>query len=143
MHADTQATRTHIHNIPHSLTRDAQHVAGSLTRPTRSLPDVSVWLKSYLTSYMKSNEKSLGEVNCRIINPSYMIRSVPPHVEDRQYCGLLAIHAVHGACSRCEVGLSLTPLLAAMAGYTGVTIGLVNNHYVCVSLLAFAPHAMC
>lgn len=63
---------------------------------------MSVWLKAHLLNYMKKNEKGLGEVNCRIINPSYMIRSVPPNIEDRQYCGLLAIHAVHGTVHSCS-----------------------------------------
>lgn len=100
-HADSQAY-THITHT-HTHTRPRSHVHCTLTALPCSLPDVSVWLKSYLVGYMKSNEKSLGEVNCRIINPSYMIRSVPPHVEDRQYCGLLAIHAVHGAHCCCSL----------------------------------------
>jgi 6-phosphofructokinase 1 len=55
-----------------------------------------------------------------------MIRSVPPNIEDRQYCSLLAIHAVH----------------AAMAGHTGVSIGLINNHYVYLPLMAMTSTQM-
>jgi hypothetical protein len=41
-------------------------------------------------------------------------RSIPTTSNDRIYCKILAHNAVH----------------AAFAGYTGVTVGLVNTHYV-------------
>ncbi len=50
----------------------------------------------------------------RYIDPSYMIRSVSTTSNDRIYCKVLAHNAVH----------------AAFAGYTGITVGLVNTHYV-------------
>ena len=43
---------------------------------------------------------------------SYLIRSIPTISGDRIYCKVLAHNAVH----------------AAFAGYTGVTMGLVNTH---------------
>jgi 6-phosphofructokinase len=43
---------------------------------------------------------------------SYQIRSIPTISGDRIYCKVLAHNAVH----------------AAFAGYTGVTVGLVNTH---------------
>ncbi|KAI7838958.1 hypothetical protein COHA_007278 [Chlorella ohadii] len=46
-------------------------------------------------------------------HPSYQIRSIPTTSGDRIYCKVLAHNAVH----------------AAFAGYTGVTMGLVNTHY--------------
>ena len=48
----------------------------------------------------------------KLIDPSYMIRSVPANAADAIYCMMLAQNAVHGA----------------MAGYTGFTVGLVNSN---------------
>ena len=47
-------------------------------------------------------------------DPTYMIRAIPTTSNDRIYCKILAHNAVH----------------AAFAGYTGLTVGLVNTHYV-------------
>ncbi len=49
----------------------------------------------------------------KYIDPSYIIRSIPTTSNDRIYCKILAHNAVH----------------AAFAGYTGITVGLVNTHY--------------
>ena len=43
-----------------------------------------------------------------------MIRAIPTTSNDRIYCKILAHNAVH----------------AAFAGLTGITVGLVNTHYV-------------
>lgn len=43
-----------------------------------------------------------------------MIRAIPTIASDRVYCNILGQGAVHGA----------------FAGYTGVTVGLVNTHFV-------------
>jgi 6-phosphofructokinase 1 len=50
----------------------------------------------------------------RVIDPSYLIRSVPANGSDNIYCSILAQNAVHGA----------------MAGFTGFVSGLLHNHYV-------------
>ena len=42
-----------------------------------------------------------------------MIRAIPSNSADRLYCKVLAHNAVH----------------AAMAGFSGVTVGLVNTHF--------------
>ncbi len=55
-----------------------------------------------------------GEADIKYIDPSYMIRSVPTTSNDRVYCKVLGQGAVHGA----------------FAGYTDITVGLVNTHYV-------------
>jgi hypothetical protein len=55
-----------------------------------------------------------GEADIKYIDPSYMIRSVPTTSNDRIYCKVLGQGAVHGA----------------FAGYTDITVGLVNTHYV-------------
>lgn len=71
------------------------------------LADVGAWLKSAI-------KHSLADVDVKYIDPSYLIRSVPTASNDRIYCRMLANGAVH----------------AAFAGYTGVTVGLVNTHFV-------------
>ncbi|KAI8112957.1 hypothetical protein M9434_004276 [Picochlorum sp. BPE23] len=69
--------------------------------------DVGAWLKSEI----KAN---LEDVDVKYIDPSYLIRSVVSTSTDRIYCRMLANGAVH----------------AAFAGYTGITVGLVNTHFV-------------
>jgi 6-phosphofructokinase 1 len=51
------------------------------------------------------------ETSIKYIDPSYTVRSVPANAADSMYCMLLAQNAVHGA----------------MAGFTGFSVGLVNN----------------
>ncbi|PRW61573.1 phosphofructokinase family [Chlorella sorokiniana] len=70
------------------------------------LEDVGPWLKSEMKKYFK-------DADVKYIDPSYQIRSIPTTSGDRIYCKVLAHNAVH----------------AAFAGYTGVTMGLVNTHY--------------
>ena len=48
---------------------------------------------------------------CFYIDPSYIIRSVPPTPNDHIYCARLANNAVH----------------TAMRGYTGVCVGAIHN----------------
>jgi 6-phosphofructokinase 1 len=71
------------------------------------LHDVGAWLKSAI-------KRNCTDVDVKYIDPSYLIRSVPTRTTDRVLCRMLANGAVH----------------AAMAGYTGVTVGLVNTHFV-------------
>ena len=71
------------------------------------LKDVGPWLKSEI-------KKRFKEADVKYIDPSYLIRSIPTTSNDRIYCKILAHNAVH----------------AAFAGFTGVTVGLVNTHYV-------------
>lgn len=73
----------------------------------QALRDVGAWLKSQL-------KHNMADVDIKYIDPSYLIRSVPTTSNDRIYCRMLANGAVH----------------AAFAGYTGVTVGLVNTHFV-------------
>jgi len=75
------------------------------------LPDIGKFLKSEISKYF-AQEKI--EVSVKFIDPTYMIRSIPPNAYDSIYCSVLAYNAVHGA----------------MAGFTGFTVGLINNHYV-------------
>jgi 6-phosphofructokinase 1 len=71
------------------------------------LADVGPWLRDQLKAGIRG-------ADVKYIDPSYIIRSVPCISNDRIYCKILAHNAVH----------------SAFAGYTGVTVGLVNTHYV-------------
>ncbi|EFN58628.1 hypothetical protein CHLNCDRAFT_29926 [Chlorella variabilis] len=73
------------------------------------LKDVGLWLKRKMKAYFK-------DCDIKYIEPTTMIRreaSIPTTAGDRVYCKMLAHGAVH----------------AAFAGYTGITVGLVNTHY--------------
>jgi len=74
------------------------------------LPDIGSFLKGKIKDFF---EKEKMEYSMKYIDPSYMIRSVPANAADSVYTILLSQNAVYGA----------------MAGFTGVTVGLVNNHY--------------
>ncbi|KAG2446591.1 hypothetical protein HYH02_008576 [Chlamydomonas schloesseri] len=71
------------------------------------LKDIGAFLKDKFKAYFK-------DADIKYIDPSYMIRSVSTTTNDRIYCKILAHNAVH----------------AAFAGFTGITVGLVNTHYV-------------
>ncbi|CAI9298927.1 unnamed protein product [Lactuca saligna] len=56
------------------------------------------------------------EINCLLIlvnDPTYIIRAIPSNAYDNIYCTLLAQSAIHGA----------------MAGFSGFTVGRVNNRH--------------
>mmetsp|Transcript_40385 Transcript_40385/g.114330 ORF Transcript_40385/g.114330 Transcript_40385/m.114330 type:complete len:546 (-) Transcript_40385:420-2057(-) len=71
------------------------------------LGDIGPWLRKQLKAH-------IPEADIKYIDPTYMIRAIPTNSGDRIYCKVLAHNAVHGA----------------FAGYTGITVGLVNTHYV-------------
>ncbi len=75
------------------------------------LGDISSFLKTEIKSYL--TEMKMDHV-LKVIDPSYMIRSVPANANDRVYCGFLGQHAVH----------------AAMAGRTHMVIAKVQDHFV-------------
>lgn len=62
------------------------------------------------------------DADVKYIEPTCMIRSIPTTAGDRVYCKMLAHGAVHGA----------------FAGYTGITVGLVNTHVGAAACLCFA-----
>lgn len=70
------------------------------------LVDVGPWLKREL-------RVAFPDSDVKYIDPGYMIRSTPASSSDKIYCKVLSHNAVH----------------AAFAGFTGVTVGLVNTHY--------------
>lgn len=75
------------------------------------LPEIGHFLKEEIKKYFKSKKMN---VSIKYHDPSYMIRSVSANAADSIYCTVLAQNAVH----------------AAMAGYTGFTVGVVNNRTV-------------
>eukprot|EP00929_Paragymnodinium_shiwhaense_P116504 TRINITY_DN860_c0_g2_i1.p1 TRINITY_DN860_c0_g2~~TRINITY_DN860_c0_g2_i1.p1 ORF type:complete len:2777 (-),score=621.22 TRINITY_DN860_c0_g2_i1:77-8053(-) len=81
------------------------------------MPDVGVWLKDAIMARFKKEGLPL---TIKYIDPTYMIRSVPANAFDSAYCSSLAQNAVH----------------AAMAGYTGITVGKVHERMVYVPIEA-------
>lgn len=75
------------------------------------LADVGSFLKDALTKNCKENAIP---ITIKYIDPTYMVRSVPANAYDSTYCSVLAQMAVH----------------SAMAGYTGITVGKVDDRYV-------------
>ncbi len=75
------------------------------------LKDIGPFLRDRIETYFKAEK-----IPCtmRYIDPSYTIRSVPADAEDSILCDLFARNAVH----------------AAMAGKTGIVIGLVHDKFV-------------
>lgn len=92
----------------------------------RKLPPIDKWMKEKIADYFKP--KGI-ETTVKYIEPSYMVRSVPANAQDSYDCALFGQGAVHGT----------------MAGYTGFTVGLVNNHTVLIpipALAAMSPRSM-
>ncbi|CAM8971101.1 unnamed protein product [Rhodiola kirilowii] len=77
----------------------------------RLLHDVGPWLSQLIKDHFTKVRKKT--VNMKYIDPTYMIRAIPSNASDNIYCTLLAHSAVHGA----------------MAGFTGFTVGPVNNRH--------------
>lgn len=82
------------------------------------LPDIGNFLKDRINKWAKEEEQM--EVTLKMINPTYMIRSIPANASDQLFCSILAQSAVHGA----------------MAGFTGFTTG-----YCLCSRLLISIHA--
>jgi len=83
------------------------------------LSDIGLFMKEQIERHFRA----IGmEINLKYIDPSYIIRSVTANASDSLYCGVLAKYAVH----------------AAMAGKTGMVVGLVNDSLVHLPLKAVA-----
>ncbi|OSX73622.1 hypothetical protein BU14_0333s0011 [Porphyra umbilicalis] len=74
-------------------------------------PDIGLWLRARINEHFAAQGQ---EVNLKLIDPFYMVRSLPANATDSLYCSLLGQSAVHGA----------------MAGYSGFSTGIVNGHHV-------------
>jgi 6-phosphofructokinase 1 len=70
------------------------------------LGDIGVW-------FSKKVKKDL-QADVKYIDPTYMVRGCTANAHDKVYCNILGQNAAH----------------AAMAGFTGCSVGLVNTHYV-------------
>ncbi|KAJ1448744.1 phosphofructokinase domain-containing protein [Pelagophyceae sp. CCMP2097] len=81
----------------------------------RELPQIGPWISERIKDHFKAQGK---EATVKYIDPSYMVRSVAADASDSYLCMLLAHAAAHGA----------------MAGYTGFTVGLVNNRTVMIPI---------
>lgn len=90
---------------------DAQKDASGNVR----LADVGLFLRDKIEAYFKTQNVP---VTLRYIDPSYTIRSVRANASDAMLCDLFARNAVH----------------AAMAGKTGLVIGLVHDQFVHVPI---------
>jgi len=81
----------------------------------KKLGDIGIFMRDKIIEYFA---KMKTECNMKYIDPSYMIRSQPANANDSIYCSQLAANAVH----------------AAMAGKTGMILGIVHNYYVHVPI---------
>lgn len=79
------------------------------------LDDIGPWLskklKARLTEKLEGKTKYGDSVYIKYVDPSYMVRGVPPNTADNVYCTQLAHNAVHGA----------------FAGFTSFVVGSVNT----------------
>jgi len=79
------------------------------------LRDIGLFLREKIESYFRAEKIP---VVMRYLEPSYIIRSVPADAEDAILCDQYARNAVH----------------AAMAGKTGLAIGLLHDHFIHVPI---------
>jgi len=77
----------------------------------RALPPIGEVLTKHIKDYFAQRGR---EYTLKYIDPSYTVRACPANASDGLYCLMLAQNVVHGC----------------MAGYTGFTVGLVNNRMV-------------
>lgn len=81
----------------------------------KRLPDVGLWLKQQILSDFRKRGR---DVEIKLIDPTYEIRSVPANASDNLHCSLLAQSAVHGA----------------MHGFSGFCVGMINTHLVLIPM---------
>eukprot|EP00899_Mesostigma_viride_P011612 jgi/Mesvir1/20451/Mv12347-RA.1 len=78
--------------------------------------NAGLWLAERLKEHFNTDNKrpglSRGPLSIKYIDPTYMIRAIPPNATDNIYSSSIARAAVHGA----------------FAGYTGFVTGSLNGH---------------
>lgn len=79
------------------------------------LKDIGLFLKDNILEYFVKNKT---EINIKYMDPSYLIRSVPPTADDSAFCLTLGQNAVH----------------VAMAGKTDLVVGYWNSHYISIPI---------
>jgi 6-phosphofructokinase 1 len=92
----------------------------------RKLPEIGMYIRDQIQDYFHQFNET---ASIKYIDPSYTVRSVPSNAVDTFYCMQLAQNAVHGA----------------MAGFTGFSVGMVNNRIVYLpipQLVATSPRSM-
>ncbi|MCC7299455.1 MAG: ATP-dependent 6-phosphofructokinase [Verrucomicrobia bacterium] len=77
----------------------------------KKLADIGVFLRDEMQRWFASRNT---EINIKYFDPSYLIRSTPANANDAEYCLFLGYNAMH----------------AAMAGKTGMVVGLHNHRLV-------------
>ncbi|CAI5521810.1 unnamed protein product [Closterium sp. Naga37s-1] len=86
------------------------------------LSDIGV----FLLKQVRRHFKSIGRpADVKYIDPTYMIRACRANASDSVMCAVLGQNAVHGA----------------FAGYSGITVGLVNSHYAYIPIPEVIRHA--
>lgn len=113
------ALRRRVERRNHALIVVAEGAGQDLLERAPQERDASGNLKlldvgPFLRDRIAASFKAAGmPVTLRYIDPSYIVRSVPADAEDAILCDLFARHAVH----------------AAMAGKTGLVIGLLHDQF--------------
>jgi len=79
------------------------------------LKDIGLFFREKIEAHFRAAQVP---VTIRYFDPSYLLRSVPADAEDAVLCDQYARHAVH----------------AAMAGKTGLVIGLLHDHFIHVPI---------
>ncbi len=83
------------------------------------LKDIGLFLKEKISEYFVSRGI---DISLKYIDPSYMIRSLPPNTNDRIFCSALARNAVH----------------AGISGKTRMMVGYWNDRFVHIPMKASA-----
>ncbi|CAM6095895.1 unnamed protein product [Calypogeia fissa] len=86
------------------------------------LADVGIYLQQQIKKHFKDSKVP---VDVKYIDPTYMIRACKANASDSILCAILGQNAVHGA----------------FAGYSGITVGICNNHYVYLPIPEVIAHA--
>ncbi|KAL3701403.1 hypothetical protein R1sor_019425 [Riccia sorocarpa] len=96
----------------------------SMTDPSGNpiLGDIGTHLQREIKRHFKAANTP---VDVKYIDPTYMIRACRANASDGILCAVLGQNAVHGA----------------FAGYSGITVGIANNHYVYLPIPEVISHA--
>jgi len=88
------------------------------------LKDIGQFLREKIEAHFKAAQIP---ATLRYFEPNYIIRSVPADAEDSMLCDLFARHAAH----------------AAMAGKTGVVVGILHDRFIHVPIALLTKQKKC
>ena len=117
----------------HALIVVAEGAGQELIEPTTEHRDASGNLKlkdigEFLREKIEAHFKTAGiPATLRYFDPNYIIRSVPADAEDSMLCDLFARHAAH----------------AAMAGKTGLVVGILHDRFIHVPIALLTTQKKC